>query len=405
MGAAGTYQFLWSSLSGVVATRVPASETALGTVFTAFVVTQTLVQLPAGGIRDRYGPRRLLPVAGVCLFAGFAGVGLAPSLPVVGAAYAVGGVGSGIAYTVAVNTPVKWFGPDDRRGLATGAVTMSYAAVSVVAIPLVGVRLASSFTRTLVAFGALLGAVGLLAGLVLRDPEPGNGKGDDRDADHGSASDGDADPGDGADDAVGWRTTIRTWQFWVLYAVMLLVNGVGLMMIGQSVGLANGLGLSAATATTAASVVAAADGAGILVVGGVSDRFGGARTLAVSLVCSGAALATAVLVGGAGAGLAFVVALGGAAFFRSPAFAIVPTLVGSYYGVARSSENYAAVYTSKAFGGVVGGTVAAALVAAVGWTTAFLAGAALLGLSGVLAGLLRPVDGGAPDAELEGSTA
>jgi OFA family oxalate/formate antiporter-like MFS transporter len=420
MGAAGTYQFVWSSLSGAIAGRVPASETALGTVFTLFVVAQALVQLPAGSVRDRYGPRGLLPVAGVLLFVGFAGTALAGTLPAVAASYAAGGLGSGIAYTVAVNTPVKWFGADERRGLATGLVTMAYGGVSVVAIPLVRAGLDGAFESTLLALGGVLGAVGVLAAVVLRDPggeRPPDGDGDPPDAgseagvaadadDDGDAdSDADPDPGpadDAIDDpdgavgagepAVGWRGAVRTWQFWTLFGVMLGVNGVGLMLIGQSVGLAGGLGLSAATATTAASVVAAADGAGILVVGGLSDRFGDERTLAASLVCAGVSLAAAVLLGGAGLGVAFVVLVGAAAFFRSPAFSIVPTIVGRYYGSARSSENYAAIYLAKIPGGVVGGTVAASLVAALGWSTAFLLGAVLLGLTGVATRLLRPVE-------------
>lgn len=393
MGAAGTYQFVWSSLSGAVAGRVPASETALGTVFTLFVVAQTLVQLPAGSIRDRYGPRRLLPVASVLLFGGFAGTALAASLPVVAASYAVGGLGSGIAYTVAVNTPVKWFGADERRGLATGVVTMAYGGVSVVAIPLVRRGLGVSFETTLLALGGVLGAVGLLAAAVLRDPETVEADGG---SEPGDASDPSPDRqgrgGEGDATAVGWRAAVRTWQFWALYGVMLAVNGVGLMVIGQSVGLATGLGLSAATATTAASIVAAADGAGILVIGGLSDRFGDERTLGASLVCSGGALAVAVLLGESGLGPAFVALLGAASFFRSPAFSVVPAIVGRYYGAARSSENYAAVYTAKVPGGVVGGTATAALVAAVGWSRAFYVGAVLLALAGVVAWLLRPVD-------------
>ena len=137
MGLGGTYQFVWSSLSGAIGGRFPgASSPALGTVFTLFVVAQTLAQFPAGRIRDRYGPRNVLLVAAACLFVGYAGVGLAPSFPAVVVAYAIGGVGAGVAYTVAVNTPVKWIPEDGRRGLATGLVTTAYSGTSVLFIPL-----------------------------------------------------------------------------------------------------------------------------------------------------------------------------------------------------------------------------------------------------------------------------
>jgi OFA family oxalate/formate antiporter-like MFS transporter len=438
MGAAGTYQFVWSSISGAIAGRYPAvSDPALGTVFTLFIVTQTLAQFPAGRVRDRYGPRNVLLVAAGCLFAGYSGVGLAPSFPVVAAAYALGGVGSGIAYTVAVNTPVKWLPEDGRRGLATGLVTMAYGGTSVLFIPLLRGSIGDAFTTTLVAAGGAVGVGGLLGAWLLRDPddvtaETGDsddpdGTGDSDDAatpdarDEPAERDGSDGPGtaDGAvldgdgspsadlstEDAVGWRTAVRTWQFWVLYAVLVAVNGVGLMLVGQSVGYTTGLGLSATVATTVASAIALADGAGVLVVSGLSDRFGGERTAGASLVVAGCALAGSVVVGSRGLATPFVLFVGATAFLRSPVFGVFPTLVADYYGAARSSENYAVLYSAKLPGGVVGGTVAGALVAAFGWSASFLSGAALLVLAGLATLSLRPVslhggvgaDAGVPD--------
>ncbi|MDQ2056188.1 MFS transporter [Halobellus sp. H-GB7] len=394
MGGAGTYQFVWSSLSAAVGARIPASQTALGTVFTLFVVAQTLVQLPAGSIRDRYGPRKLLFAAAALMFAGYAGLGVAPTLPVVYASYAIGGLGAGIAYTVAVNTPVKWF--DEYRGLATGIVSMAYGGVSFVVIPLVRGAIDAAFTRTLLLLGVAVGIVGLFAAGLLRDPSVGPSSPEsstttDPSGTAPSETDGSLKGSDDADDAVGWRTAARTWQFWVFYGVMVVVNGVGLMLIGQSVGFTTGLGLSPATATTVASIIALADGGGLLVLAGLSDRIGEERTAGASLVLCGVALAGAVASGARGYASLFVAFVGAAAFFRSPVFAIFPSLVGRYYGEARSSENYAAIYTAKVPGGVFGGTVTGALIAMLGWSTAFYIGAVLVMGAGIGALSLRPV--------------
>jgi OFA family oxalate/formate antiporter-like MFS transporter len=407
MGAAGTYQFIWSSLSAAVGARIPASQAALGTVFTLFVVTQTLVQLPAGSIRDRYGPRKLLAVSGILMFAGYVGLAVAPILPVAFASYAIGGLGAGIAYTVAINTPVKWF--DEYRGLATGIVSMAYGGVSFVLIPLVRGAIDAAFTRTLLVMAVAVGVVGLLAAGVLRDPRRETGEstssasteqGPDSSSDADSDTRGDTDDAPApSTEAVGWRTAARTWQFWVFYGVMVVVNGVGLMLIGQSVGFTTGLGLSPATATTVASVIALADGGGILVLGGLSDRFGGERTAGTSLVLCGLSLAGAVASGVRGYGTLFVVLVGAAAFFRSPVFAIFPSLVGHYYGEARSSENYAAIYTAKVPGGVFGGTVTGAMIALLDWSTAFYVGAVLVVGAGVGTFALRPVRTGAAAGE------
>jgi len=370
MGGAGTYQFVWTTLRAPVGARVGAGSAALGTVFTAYVVGQTLVQFPAGSVRDRYGPRVVLLGSAACLFAGYAGLAVVTSYPLAVAAYGVGGIGVGAAYTVAVNTPVKWF--DDRRGLATGVVTTTFGGASVVAIPLVGDAIGAAYTTTLLALATVVGGLGLLAALVVRDPPPTDGDGP-------------------VTDAAGWRTVLRTWQFWVLFAVMAVVNGVGLMLIGQSTGFTTGLGLSSATATTVASSVALADALGIVVVSGLSDRFGGERTVGTALVLCGCSLVAAVAVGRQGLAPLFVVLVAATAFFRSPAFAVFPALVGEYYGTARSSENYALVYLSKVPGGIFGGTVTGLLVARLGWSLSFSLGGGLLVLAGLVTfGLREP---------------
>ncbi len=171
---------------------------------------------------------------------------------------------------------------------------------------------------------------------------------------------------------------------------MIVVNGVGLMLIGKVVAYADTLGLPGAVATAGASVVAFADAAGIVTVGGLSDRYGRVRTLSVSLVCAGLALLAATVAGDAGAAWPFAALVGLAALFRSPTFAIFPTLVGEYYGAARSSENYALLYTGKVWGSVFGGTVASLLVVSVGWTNSFQVAAVVLAVAGVATGLLRP---------------
>lgn len=283
---------------------------------------------------------------------------------------------------MAVNTPVKWF--DDHRGLATGAATMSYSGVSFLLIPAIRAGVAGTFERTLFALAALTGGTALLAAVVLRDPPDTSGD--------------DGAPGDAVETAETtderawtWREALRTWQFWLLYAVFVVVNGVGLMVVGKVVSFASALSLPATAGTASASLVALADAGGVLVVGGLSDRFGRGRTVATSLVLCGAALAGAVAAGNAGIAVGFVALVGAAAFFRSPPFAVFPTIVGEYYGRAHSSENYAALYTAKLFGGVFGGTVASALVVSVGWSASFVLGAGLIALAGVALTLLRPV--------------
>ncbi|MCU4800269.1 OFA family MFS transporter [Halobacteria archaeon HArc-gm2] len=388
MGAAGSYQFVWSSLRPALGMRLGASEAALGTVYTIYLVAQTLSQFPAGWFRDRYGPRLPVAVGAVLLAVGYLGTGVATATWQVTLWYAVGGVGAGTLYTIAVNTPVKWF--TERRGLATGIVTMAYGGLSVLFIPFVRDGLATDFFGTVATLGLVTGAIAFAGALVLRDPSSSSDDGDESEVDESP----DAVSGQTttADETYTWREAARTWQFWLLYAMLVVVNAVGLMLIGKAVAFADQFGLPAAVLTAAASVVALADSAGLLAIGGLSDRLGRERTAAATVTLSGVAIALAVWTGATQRALPFVVLLGAAAFFRSPVFSIVPSLVGEYYGQARSSENYAVLYTAKAWGGIGGGVVASLLITRVGWSMAFLLGAAALSAVGLSLTRLRPVE-------------
>jgi OFA family oxalate/formate antiporter-like MFS transporter len=392
MGAAGVYQFGWSSIRLPLGARLGVPEPALGTVFTLFVVFQTVSQFPAGLVRDRIGPRIPLIGAAGCLFVGLVGVAIADSFPVVLLAYAAGGIGVAISYTVAINTAVKWF--NHRRGLATSVVAASYPGVSFILIPALRTGVTGDFAGTVLILGAAVGGTALLAAAVLHDP-PGVKSGGGAFTAGDEPAVGTEEPPAGGDErAWRWREVVRTWQFWLLYAVFVVVNGVGLMVIGKVVSFAAAMDLPATAGTAAASAIALSEAGGVLVVGGLSDRFSRRRVGAASLVLCGVSLAGAVGVGAAGIPAAFVVLIGATAFFRGPPFGVFPTIIGEYYGRTYSSENYAALYTAKLFGGVFGGTGASALVVAIGWSASFAIAAGLVAVAGVALTFLRPVSPG-----------
>ncbi|WP_254533167.1 MFS transporter [Natrinema gelatinilyticum] len=397
MGVAGTYQFAWSSIRLPLETRLGASEAAIGTVFTLFVVSQTTVQFPAGWVRDRWGPKLPMLASTVLLAGGYAGTALADSIWGVYLFYSLGGMGVGIVYSVAANTPVKWF--DDRRGLATGIAMVAYSGLSFVLIPFVRQFIVTDFVGTLLSLGALAGLVALVAVPILRDPAAltagdaeTDGGADATGADAEPATEpGDADTTDNVDKGYTWREAVQTWQFWLLYGIFVIVNGVTLMLIGKIIAFAANAGISAGAATGAASLVALGDAFGVVIVGGLSDQFGRERTVGVALTLCGVALAGLVTVAEAGIAPTFVALAAVAAFLRAPPYAIFPSLVGEYYGRAHSSANYAVLYSAKLWGGVAGGTVASGLVVSIGWNATFLLGGVLILAAGLATFLLRPV--------------
>jgi OFA family oxalate/formate antiporter-like MFS transporter len=392
-GVGGTYQFGWSSIRLPLEARLGTSEAAIGTVFTLFVVFQTIVQFPAGWVRDRWGPKLPMLASAVLLAGGYAGTALSDSIWGVYLFYSLGGMGVGIVYSVAANTPVKWI--DERRGLATGIALVAYSGLSFVLIPFLRQFIVTNFVGTLLGLGALAGLVALVAVPILRDPvevtvRDTDGGTDATGADDTSAAESDAANTD-AEDGYTWRETVRTWQFWLLYGIFVIVNGVTLMLIGKVIAFAANAGISAGAATVAASLVALGDAFGVVIVGGLSDRFGRERTVGVALTLCGIALGGLVTVAEAGLTPAFVAFAAAAAFLRAPPYSIFPSLVGEYYGQAHSSANYAVLYSAKLWGGVAGGTVASGLVVSIGWDATFLLGGVLILAAGLATFFLRPI--------------
>ncbi|WP_327051787.1 OFA family MFS transporter [Halomicrococcus gelatinilyticus] len=409
MGLISPYQYVWSSIEGPLATSLGVQDAAIGLVFTVFVVFQAGSQFPVGWWRDRHGPRAITLLAGVLAGGGYLGLAYATEVWQLYLLYALGAVGVGIVYTVAVNTALKWF--PDRRGLTTGLGTMAFAAGSALFVPYVRANATpSGYPDVLRNMGLLIG-VGILVGaVVLRDPPSGwtdrtvedvgtddagsnDGTTDDPTEDRATSEDATSDGGA----TIGRRQytsteMLRTWQFWVMYAMFVAASGAGLMLTAKVVSFAENLGLAAGIATVSATVLPLSSGAGRLVVGHVSDRVDRERAMAASLLLCGLGLFAVVEFARADSRVGFVVAVVVATFFWSPQYSLFPSMVGDYYGRRHSSANYAALYSAKMWGGVFGGAVAGWLVTATDWTTTFLLGGALALVAAVGALLLRPPD-------------
>ena len=287
--------------------------------------------------------------------------------------------GSGIVRSaVAVNTAIKWF--PDRRGLTTGAGTMAFAAGSALFVPYVRANAtAAGYPDVLRNMGLLIGAGIVVGALVLRDPPADWTEGVDREHSGRETVTG---AGPAEERQYTWRETVRTWQFWLMYAMFVAGSGAGLMLTARIVSFADNHGLGPTIATASATLLPLASGVGRLVVGELSDRVARERAMAVSLFVSGIGVAAVIWFARAGNRLAFVGAVVVAVFFWSPQYALFPSLVGDYYGSRHSSTNYALLYSGKMWGGVFGGVAVGWLVTVVGWDLAF----ALGGVSALLAG-------------------
>lgn len=385
MGLVSPYQYVWSSIEGPLAEHLGIPLPSLGLVFTFFVIFQAGSQFPVGWWRDRHGPRNITILAGVLAGGGYLGLAYATELWQLYLLYSLGAIGVGIVYTVAVNTALKWF--PDRRGLTTGIGTMAFAGGSALFVPYVRqYATATQYDIVLRQMGILIGISIVVLAFFLRDPPQDMMEAESGEEPH---TEGDEAPSAQQQRETSSREVLKTWQFWLMYAMFVAVSGAGLMLTAKVVSFAQNAGLTATIATVSATVLPLSGGIGRLVIGDLSDRFNRRYTMAVSFALVGVGLLLTVWFARLGWGVGFVGAVIIATFFWSSQYTLFPSLVGDFYGQKRSSSNYALLYSGKMWGGIFGGSVTGFLVVVIGWHNTFVISGILAILAGIAALFLR----------------
>jgi MFS family permease len=302
----------------------------------------------SGPLADRFGSRRLA-VAGMILTGlGLAAASAARSLPEVYAAYGLGvGLGVGCAYVPAIGAVQRWF--VRRRGFASGLAVSGIGVGTLVMPPL-----ASFFIKTLGWRGAYF-ALGVLAtvlggglALLIENDPRGRGLGPDGDPPQSSAQA--AGPqGASVSDAIRSRRFIR------LYAACLICSFGVFVPFVHLVPYAGDHGVAPASAVLLLGVIGIGSTAGRFFLGGLADRIG--RQLSLLLMFAGMAFALAVWAVSADlwslAAFAFVYGV-----FYGGWVAILPAVVMDHFGGRNVSGIIGILYTSVAFGTLIGPSAA-----------------------------------------------
>jgi MFS family permease len=302
----------------------------------------------SGPLADRVGSRGLA-VAGMILTGlGLAAASMARSLPEVYAAYGLGvGLGVGCAYVPAIGAVQRWF--VRRRGFASGLAVSGIGVGTLVMPPLASLLIESLGWRgaylTLGALAAVLG--GGFALLIENDPR-----------DRGLGPDGDpppsgAKPARPEGDSV--RDAIRSWRFISLYAACLICSFGVFVPFVHLVPYAQDHGVAPASAVLLLGVIGVGSTAGRFFLGGLADRMG--RRLSLLLMFTGMAVALAVWVIATSlwslAAFAFVYGV-----FYGGWVAVLPAVVMDYFGGRNVSGIIGVLYTSVAFGTLIGPSAA-----------------------------------------------
>ena len=227
-----------------------------------------------GGLwQDRVGPRRVATVAGILYGAGYIFAGIAArhhSLTGMYLSYGVlGGFGMGMGYITPVATLVKWF--PDRRGLMTGVAVCGYGAGALVMSPIAArTILAYGVPATMMGLGVVYLVLVVSAAQFYANPPlgwvlPGYVP---RSAVQRSAT------------TVDFTVTeaMRTWQFWLLWAMLFLNVSAGIMIISMASPMAQDMiRMVPVAAATMVMVISIFNGFGRVFWAWVSDQIGRAQ--------------------------------------------------------------------------------------------------------------------------------
>jgi OFA family oxalate/formate antiporter-like MFS transporter len=381
-------QYVWTLFVHPFQQRIPAGLAAIQITFSLLIVLQTWLSPLQAWVVERFGPRLLIAVG--CALSGLSWVASAPvhNLWLLYLTYGfLGGVGTGIVYVGIIGLMVRWF--PDRRGLAAGVAAAGYGfGALVTTFPINGMLQSAGLQTTLVTFGVVQGAVGILVAQGLRVPPPGWRQGLQPGAETEARQ---------SRRSYDWREMLRTPAFWLLFVMMSLLATSGLMVTSNVAPFARDLGVANATVIGLAAVPLSlslsriTNGITRPFFGWVSDHIGREHTM--GLAFSLEALAILLLLAFAGNPVLFVILTGLAFFGWGEIFSLFPSTLTDLFGTRNATTNYGFLYIAQGVGSVLGGPVAAFMRTATGsWTPVFVLVAACDVLTALLAILaLKPI--------------
>lgn len=325
-----------------------ASRGSVSLVFSLAGFLYFSLGVASGPLADRWGARRVVVVGMILTGLGLALAGMARSLTEVYAAYGLGiGLGVGCSYVPAVGAVQRWF--VKRRGLASGLAVSGIGVGTLVMPPLASVLIdAAGWRNAYLILGGIAAVLGVGMSLLIEDQPQGRGLQPDGAALQ-SGVPSFASPG------FSVREAIRSQRFMGLYAAC-LISSFGLFVpFVHLVPYALDHGVPRSSAVLLLGVIGIGSTAGRFFLGGLADRIG--REPALPAMFVGMALSLAVWATSSGLWwlVAFAFAYG---VFYGGFVALLPALLMDYFGGRNISAIIGVLYTSVAFGTLIGPSAA-----------------------------------------------
>jgi MFS transporter, OFA family, oxalate/formate antiporter len=362
MMAVSSPQYVWTLFVKPFQAATGASLPTVQITFSVLIVVQTLFSPAQGWLVDRFGPKALVAVGAALTGLGWILSAHVDNVWMLFLTYGLlCGVGTGIVYVGVIGLMARWF--PDRRGFAIGIVAAGYGmGAMLTTFPISSMLASSGAPMTLIVFGVILGSVGVLAALGLREPRAGEARAPA--ARRAQAED------------VPPVKMLKTPIFWLMFVMMTMMSTGGLMVtsnfanFARDFGVADVLVLGLAALPFALTVDRLLNGFTRPFFGWLSDRIGRENTMGLAFGLEGAAILLLLLFSGAAP--AFIVLSGLVFFGWGEIFSLFPSTLTDTFGSRYATTNYGFLYIAQGVGSILGGPVAASMrVAAGSWTPVF----------------------------------
>ncbi len=361
MMAISSPQYVWTLFVKPFQAATGAGLPTVQITFSVLIVVQTLFSPAQGWLVDRFGPKALVAAG-----AGLTGLGwvLSARLDSVGMLFLtyglLCGVGTGVVYIGVIGLMAKWF--PDGRGFAIGIVAAGYGmGAMLTTFPISSMLTSFGAPTTLIVFGVILGGVGFLAALGLREPRPGEAPAPAQMRARG--------------EDVAPFSMLKTAIFWLMFVMMTMMSTGGLMVtsnfanFAHDFGVADVLVLGLAALPFALTVDRLLNGFTRPFFGWVSDRIGRENTMGLAFGLEAAILLLLLFSRGPPA---FIVLSGLVFFGWGEIFSLFPSTLTGTLGSRHATTNYGFLYIAQGVGSILGGPAAAAMRVATGsWMAVF----------------------------------
>jgi oxalate/formate antiporter len=369
MMAISSPQYVWTLF-------VPSFQKSTGAILsevqwtiTFLIVLQTWLSPLQGFLVEKMGPKVLIGLGALMSGAGWIASSYITTLWGLYGTYGLlCGVGTGIVYIGIIGLMVKWF--PARRGFATGVVAAGYGFGAILTtFPIDDMLKASGYQRTLVAFGAIFAAIGLIGALMLRAPRAGEVP--TQPPIPGAVAARDSTP----------RQMLSTPVFWLMFVMMSMMSTGGLMVITQFTSFARSFGIDAKSTVVILGMTLAAiptaltfdritNGLTRPFFGWVSDHIGRENTMGIAFILEGIAI---YLMLQYRTDPFLLVVLSGLVFFAwGEIFSLFPATLTDTFGTTYATTNYGFLYMAQGVGSILGAPVAAMIFEKTGsWMPVF----------------------------------